>query len=296
MLNEVQTRNYSRYQKLHSFLTANTAIYSSYVPFNREVQSFITNFNLSKSLVPQNDVNCISVTNSQRELKNKIALQVANICDMAVAYAKQYNDEKLAEAVNYSCYDVLNFKDTDVYELVLNIINVLQPMFTDELFMEYAITEEMLESVMTDAINFADNLETSGWISTGSSIATQAVNEILQQLDRNVQQFDRLINKFASTHPGFVAGYYMNTSTESPITYHTGIEGAIISADGKLISNSLVSVAREKDALTWAMGKFAIISVHGCECEITVDASGFTFKTKVVRSPNSKAPEVNLAL
>src|SRR4051795_4324483 len=159
MLTEVQTRNYSRYQKLHLYLTANSSVYSSYLPFNREAQSFITHFNLFKSFIPQSDANNISIVNNQNELKNKIALQVANICDMAIAYADQYNDEKLAAAVNFSKYDVLSFKDSDIYALVSSIINVLQPMLTDEQFLEYDINEEMLESVMTNAITFADHLE-----------------------------------------------------------------------------------------------------------------------------------------
>ena len=297
MLTEVQTRNYSRYQKLHLYLTANSSVYSSYLPFNREAQSFITHFNLFKSFIPQSDANNISIVNNQNELKNKIALQVANICDMAIAYADQYNDEKLAAAVNFSKYDVLRFKDSDIYALVSSIINVLQPMLTDEQFLEYDINEEMLESVMTNAITFADHLEINSRINTGSSIASQTINELIQRLDRNIQQFDRLINKFASTHPEFVAGYHMNTSLENPIAYFTGIDGTLISeADDKLIPSSLLAIASKKGTLADAKGNFAIINICGCECEITVGASGLTSKKTVVRIPNGKTAEVNIAL
>lgn len=296
MLNEVKTRNYSRYQKLHMYLTANASVYSSYLPFNREAQSFITNFNLFKIFVPQNDANSISITNSQKELKNRIALQVANICDMAIAYAEQYNDDKLEAAINYNKYDVLFFKDSEIYALVSSIINVLQPMLADQQFMEYDITEEMLESVMADALTFADNLETNSWINTGSSVACQTINEIIKKLDRNVQQFDRLINRFAATHPEFVAGYHMNTSLENPITYYTGIKSDLTSgADGNLISNSLLSIASQKGSPTEAIGNFAIINIHNCDCVITVDTSGFTFKTTAVHIPNGKTGEVNMA-
>jgi hypothetical protein len=285
MLNEVQTRNYSRYQQLLGYLAANTSVYSSYIPFNREAQSFTTNFNLLKNFVPQKDVNGISTAYQQKELKNKITLQVVNICDMATAYAEQYNDEKLAAAVSYSKSEVLSFKDSELYELVSNIINVLQPMLTDVHFMEYDITEEMLEKVMADVITFSDNLDTTSIMESRYAVANQKIYEITQLLDKNVQQFDRLINKFAFTHPEFVAGYHINAAPESPISCHTGIAGTVTcEADGTPVSNTIVSVAsKKKEVFTDGMGKFAIFNMYGCECEMTVAASGFASKKTMVR-------------
>ena len=298
MLNEVQTRNYSRYQQLLGYLAANTSVYSSYVPFYREAQRFTTNFNLLKNFVPQKDVNGISSVIRQKELKNKIALQVANICDMATAYAEQYNDEKLAAAISYSKSEVLCFKDAEIYELVSSIINVLQSMLTDVHFMEYDITEEMLENVMTDAITFADNLEAISIIDNRCAVANQKIYEITQLLDKNVQQFDRLISKFASTHPEFVAGYHINSALDGPVSYHTGIEGMITrEVDGTPVSNALVSVAgKKKEVLTDSMGNFAILSKYGCECEMTVAASGFASKTTMVRVPCGTTVKVDMAI
>jgi len=297
MLNEVQTRNYNRYQKLHLYLTEHGSVYNSYIPFSREVQSFTTHFKLFRSFVLQDGVNGIHITNSQRELKNKIALQVANICDMATAYAEQYNDEQLAAAVGFSRSDVLRFNDKEVYELVSSIINVLQPMLTDVYFMEYAITEEMLEKVMTDALTFSDNLEAAAVMHTRNSFTNEKIQEITRLLDKNVQQFDRLINKFASSHPEFVTGYHINSASENPVTYQAGIEGTIISeADGKPVSNAIVSVANKKEVITDNMGNFAIISLYGCDCEIAVAASGFVSKTAVIRVPRGRTVKLNIAL
>jgi hypothetical protein len=298
MLNELQTSDYSRYQKLFGYLTANTYVYSSYIPFNREAQSFTKNLNLLKSFVPQKDVDGTSIANRQKELKNKIALQVANICDMATAYAEQYNDEKLAAAVSFSKSEVLGFKDTEIYELVSSIINVLQPMLTDVHFIEYAITEEMLENVMLDALAFADNLEANSIIDIRSAVANQTIYEITQLLDKNVQQFGRLINKFASTHPEFVAGYHSNSALERTISYHTGMEsGVTCEVGGTPVENALVTVAgKKKEALTDSMGSFAILNSYGYKCEVTVAASGFASNTTMMHVPGGIAAKVDIAI
>jgi len=91
MLNDVQTRNYNRSQKLHLFLDANHAVYTKYVPFNKETNSFKLSFNLFKKYVTEKQTDGTEITQEQKDMKNKIAETVADICNTAIVYAEQYN-------------------------------------------------------------------------------------------------------------------------------------------------------------------------------------------------------------
>jgi hypothetical protein len=156
----------------------------------------------------------------------------------------------------------------------------------------------MLESVMMDAITFADNLEAASIIDNRYAVAYQKIYEITQLLDKNVQQFDRLISKFASTHPDFVAGYHMNSASDNPVLCQTGMEGAINQEIGGMpLSNALVSVAgKRKEVIADSKGKLTIHSMYGCDSEMTVAASGFASKTLMVRVPCGTTAKVDMAI
>ena len=298
MLNEMQSRNYNRCQKLFMYLTDHTTVFSTYTPFNKEKQTFDLNFDMFKDYISQKHTDGTTVTSIQKELKSKIGLQVANICATATVYAEQYNNPTLAAQVCYTKSDIIKLKDADVYTLVQSMVNALFPYLTDTHFMEYDITQEMLDAAMTNATAFRNNIGKGTVIDNGGSIANQKINEVIKQLDKNVKTFDRLINRFAATHPDFVAGYRINATLESASTRRTGIEGTITdAASGKTIANALVVVVgKNKEAVTDGMGNYAIISMYGGEYEIAVSATGFTGKTVQVRVMQGKTIKVNIKL
>lgn len=298
MLNEAQTRNYNRCQKLNLFLGAHQSVYTKYIPFSKEAQTFTANFSLFQEYAYQKNTDGASVTLEQRELKSKIALSAASICSTATVYAEQYNNARLALAVNFTKSEVLRQKDPDVYGLVLGITNTLQPMLADVNFMDYDITATMLNDLMKDATTFRDNINKANVVENGGSIANQRINEVIKQLDKNVKIFDRLIDRFAATHPDFVAGYRINAALESPATRHTRIEGVITdAATGKPIANALVTmVGKNKEAVSDNTGSYSIVGMHSGEYKITVSATGYTTVTTTVQVERSKTATLNIAL
>jgi len=298
MLNAEQSRNFDRCQRLSVYLNANTLVYSTYNPFKRGVNGFNTNFSLFKDYATQKNTDGTSITTIQKELKNKIGMNVADVCSTATAYAEEQGNLKLAAAMRYRKTDVLKCKDPDVYGLVLGIVNALQPLMSDEQFAEFGITQGMLGSVMDDATTFSNNLGTASVADSNSSIANQKINDVIKLLDRNVKQLDRLISKFAATHPDFVAGYYINAALENPGTRHTSIEGTVtIAATGQPVRDANVAIiGTNKDAITDLLGNFAIVRMYGGDYEVAVSVPGIAIKTLTVRVQQGKTAKLNIAL
>lgn len=298
MLNEMQARNYSRSQKLQVFLNDHATVYNTYAPFSKEKQSFDLNFNLFQDYVTQKHTDGAAITLGQRDLKNKIALQLADICATAAAYAEQYNNPMVGAAVRLTKTDVIKQKDADVYALVSGVIATLQPLMDDTHFMEYNITQAALDEVMSNATTYRSNIGKGTVKESGGTIANQNINDVIKQLDKNVKIFDWLINRFAASHPDFVAGYRIHAALESAATRRTGIAGTVTAAaNGKAIPDALVTMAdKNKEATTDAMGNYAIISMYGGDYELTVTAAGYATKTIPVRVVRGKTLKLNIEL
>lgn len=298
MLNDVQSRSYERSQKLHLYLNENGPVYSSYVPFNKEVQNFTFNFNSYREFTIKKNTNGAGLTQEQKELKNRIAVQAGDICATAAVYAEQYNHPMLAAAMRITKSTVLAQKDPDVYGLVQDVVNALQPHFSDPHFLEFDITASALGDLMNDATIFRDNIKKSSVVENGGSLANQKINEIIKLLDKNVKTFDRLINKFSAAHPDFVAGYRINAALENAPVRNTGVEGIITGATtGKPVAGALVSIPqRRKQAMTDKDGKYSIISMYAGAYEMEITAPGFDTKTIAVQVNRGKVAPMNIAL
>ncbi len=311
MLNAEQNRNYDRCQRLHVFLDNNGQVYNTYVPFTKEKQNFTINFNLLKTYAPQKDVKGKGITKIQKALKMKIGNSVLSICAMATSYAQEYNNPALMAAMKCSKSGIAGYKDADMYGMVLNIVNTLQPFMSDAHFMEYDITNVMLSSLMNDATQFSNNLGTASFIDSGSSIANKNINEVINLLDGNVTQFDRLVYRFASSHPDFVAGYRINAALENPATRHTGIEGTVtVAGTDKPVADAVITLTlaekknetvtdgsdRKKETVSGSGGKYSIISMYGGTYQLVVTAPGFAPKTLEVRINRSKISKLDIAL
>ncbi len=298
MLTANQSRNYTRCQRLSIFLSANNSVYSTYIPFANEAQNFTINFSLLKSLMPSKDIKGNGITTIQKDLKLKIAGSVGSICDTACAYAEQYGNTKLLTDICHNKTDVLRQKDADVRPFVLHIVNILQPLLGDADFMQYEITQTMLGAVMTDATAFNDNIGKAGVIDNGSSVANQNINGVIKLLDKNVKQFDRLLNRFTRTHPDFVSGFRINAALEQTGVHHTGLEGVVTDATTKAaIKNARIEIeSKKKEAVTNAAGNYSIISMRGGECEIAISAPGYTTKKVKMHILQGKVAKLNIAL
>ena len=298
MLNEVQTRNYDRCQKLHLYLNENQTVYNTYIPFSKEAQNFSLNFSLFQQLTIKKNTNGSEITLEQKELKNKIALQVSDICATATVYAEQYDNPKLAAAMGICKSDITTQKDPDVYGMVIDVVNALQPLLSDAHFMEFDITAAMLSDLMTDVTTFRDNIKKNSVVENGGSVANQKINEVIKMLDKNVKTFDRLISKFSTTNPDFVAGYRINAALENAPVRNTGIEGVVTDeATGKPIAGALVTVPkRDKLTTTDKGGHYSIISMYAGMYKMEVSAPGFAIKLVDVRVLRGKVATMYFAL
>ena len=298
MLTQAQSREYNRCQKLYNFFAINSIIINTYVPFAEEVTSFNTNFNRFQGFVPGKGASGTGITASQKELRLKISLAIANICDTACAYAAKYNNTNLASEVCFTKSDIQRLKDGDILGVVIRIANALSPLMQDADFLKYELTQQMLTDVMADATTFNSNIGKAGLIDSGSSIANKNLNEGIKLLRNNIKQFDRLINKFADTHPDFIEGYKMNSVADNTGTHHSGIAGTIKNAaTGEPIKEARIQVdGSDKMTASDLVGYYELMKLRAGDYEVNFSAAGYTSKTMVLRVARGKTTKVDITL
>jgi 5-hydroxyisourate hydrolase-like protein (transthyretin family) len=305
MLSKVQSREFSRFKKLADFFEKNETIIAAYDPFAEEVDSFTTNFTFFQDNIPDKGGFPTGITAGQRELKAKIGGQVAAICTPACSYAIKYNNPKLQAEMCHSKSDITSLKDADVLGTVLGISKAITPLLQDAGFIKYKITQGMLTAAEADATTFNGNIGKADLEDNGNTIANKNINEAISLLRANIRQLNRLINWFAAAHPGFVAGYKINSAVDNTGVHHSGIEGIILSdAAGKPIKDARIDMKdlrssakpQDKRALSNITGNYELVKMRAGEYEVTFSAAGYTAKTMTMRIEQGKIKKVDVML
>jgi Carboxypeptidase regulatory-like domain len=297
-LSLIQSREYNRCQKLDNFFDKNSSIISTYVPFAEEVTDFLANLELFKSYVPEKGINGGAVTTNQNILRKKLSINIGNICATACAYAKKYNNPKLAADVCYNKSTVLQTKDSDMLGIAARVSAALTPLLQDTNFIKYGITQPMLTGMLADATVFDSNIGKAGLIDSGSSIANKKINAVIKLLKGNIKQFNQLVNMFAAAHPDFIAGYKINSAADNTGIHHNGIDGTITSAaTGKPIKGVVIATKDgKKITKSTITGMYELIKMRAGDYEVSFSAAGFETKTIALHILRGKITTLDVAL
>ena len=298
MLTLGQSREYNRCQRLHTYFSINSPVFNTYIPFSEEVENYNTNFTRFQSYVPNKGATGTGITTGQKDLKLKIGRAIADICEPACAYANKYNNSKLAADVCYKKSNIQRLKDGDILGIVIRIANALAPLASDTNFMKYQITSQMVTDIMTDATVFNNNIGKASMIDTDSNIANQNINDVIKSLKENIKTFDRLINKFAATHPDFVTGYKLNAVTDNTGVHHNGFEGTVTSAAaGEPIKDARISIeGKDKMTASDLLGYYELIKLRPGDYEVSFSAEGYTSKVVMLRIARGKMTKADITL
>jgi hypothetical protein len=232
MINQEQSREFTRCTKLAQFLGTNQPVYAGFAPFAEEVTDFDNNMLVFINLIPDKNVTTTGITEDKTALKEKVAVALGLICGKTYSYALKQNNEELAAQVNTTAYKIFRIKDSDLHGFAANIVEVITPLLTDTEYIKYGVTAATLDAVMQTVNDFTALIGKADVTGSGSTVASAAIDKVIDKLRLNIKHFDLLIDEFSATNPEFVNGYHINSEVQNTGIRHSGIEGYVRTKTG----------------------------------------------------------------
>jgi hypothetical protein len=298
MLNDDQSREYNRFQKMFNFFGENTTVFSTFPPFASEVADFNTNFGDLQSYVPQKDASGKGITIGKKDLKTDISNETSDLCSTVAAYAVTYGNTDLASQMNHNKSYIYKQKDADILGFVTKVTNAITPLLTDPNFTPYGITADTLAAIVADATTFNGNIGQASLVDEGSAAANVEINKIIGLLEANNKQFDRLINNFSKKNSTFVTTYHLASAVDNSGIHHSGFEGNITDATtGNPLANVLINLLNTlKTTTTDLLGNYELIRIPPGNYQVTFSASGKTSKTIILHVTRGRIATMNISL
>lgn len=297
MLTQKQAREYNRFKKLGTYFGAQTAVYSSFVPFAEEVTSFDSHFEDLEGLIPGKTENGTGITTDKSSIKREVATSLALVCRKTRSYALRFDLQELAAQTNMTDDRIFRMKDADILGYTTSIVNLLTPLLTDANYIPYGITAAALNAIVAQANSFNDLIGAAQQIDSGNSIANEAIDDAIDVLHTNITHFDLLVDEFETTNPGFVQGYHINSAVDNVGVRHSGIEGAVRNSNGQALANATVQLdGTTKKAITDLLGRYRLDRVVPDDYLVNVSADGYTPQQLLHHISRGKMDELDFHL
>ena len=297
MLSRIQAREYNRFKKLEDFFKTEMAIYASFAPLATEVTAFTNNLNHLGELIPVKAETTVGITADKTILKRELASATALVCWKTKAYALRFSQPELAAQMSTSATTIFKMKDADVMGFATSIVNLLTPLLPDAAYVPYGITSTSLDTITVMATNFNNFIGMVRQTDTNSTIANTAIDKVITLLQTHIRHFDLLIGEFENTSPGFVQGYYINSSPDNVGIRHSGIEGVVRDAHGQPIANATIQLEdTDKKVVTNLAGAYRLDHVRAGDYMVIVSASGYTSQQVAHHINRGKIDELNFQL
>jgi hypothetical protein len=298
MLNDEQSREYNRAQKLNTFFGQNQPLIATYLPFNSEYKDFTSNINTLNGFIPNKGIPTAGITQDKLTLRETIANELDQICKSTRSYAIKQGNATLAAETNLSSRKISRLKDADVLPLAQQIQTLITPLLADIAFTPYGITAAMLAQAVADAGTFNGSIGSAGVAGSGSTVANKNIDATIKLLHGNMEQFDLLIGFFKTTDPDFVSGYHLNSAVDNTGIRHSGIRGLVTdNATGNPIAGAVITIVNTtKSATTDLLGHYNISRVTDGEYNVSVSATGAATKTFLQHIRRGSIEEVDVKL
>jgi len=294
MINQEQSREYTRCTKLNQFLQNNEAVYNSFEPFKTEATSFSSNLQTFSGLIPDKNHVTTGITADKNGLKQKLADALGLICRKTYSYALTYNNPDLAAQVNTRADKIFRMRDTDISGFAQSIKKIAAPLLANADYVKYGVTAAKLDAIITDATAFNDMIGKANVTGSGNAVANVAIDKTIGALRLNIKHFDLLVDEFEETNPAFVEGYYINSEVGNTGIRHSGIEGYVRSKSGDAISSATVHLANTtKSAVTDLKGYYHLDRVRPDDYMVECSAGGYAPQSKLHHISRGKTDEMD---
>ena len=263
-LNNIQSSEENRGVTIKAYLEldANKAIYSSYTPFSRAYASFLANLTLFEEEAKNKEKVAAGVV-TKTDTKSSIANRGGLYLGLTSDYALQVKNSGLKKMVDYSEYDILKMKDSDILPFVTGLVkNVFtNALLTDSVFIKYNVTALQITSLAADAVSFNQNIGTIKEDSNSSSSANDNMNMIIDNMHLDIESMDKTIQFFTNDFPEFTNGYYKNKVLIKLGIRHEGVFGKV--TKGGIPQESAEVSMGDKMVLSDAEGNFSKYHKNG---------------------------------
>lgn len=297
MINQEQSREFTRCTKLQQFLGTNQTVFANFEPFADEYADFSANMATFENLIPDKNVNTKGITADKNTLKQNVADALGLICRKTYAYALKYDNAELAAQVNTRPDKILKIKDGALLGYVTSIGEVITPLLTDANYMKYGVTAAQLQAIETTAQKFNDMIGKADVTGSTGTVANTAIDKIIDALRLNIKHFDLLIDEFEATNPEFVQGYHINSEVDNTGIRHNGIEGYVRSKSGDAISSAVIALqGTTKSTAADLTGYYHLDRVRPDDYMVQCSANGYTAQTKLHHISRGRTDEMDWVL
>ena len=298
MFSKRQARYLLRAQMIKVYFDKNDKLVVVYVPLKEELTLFLENLGLVESYLPQKDTKGKGQTTGKDVTKKLVAKESSTVCGFAKSYALAVGDTELEEAMGCCYSDVLKMKDTELLGWVTKQYDLLSPLVDDAVFAKYGVTEELLETLLTDAKAFNEKIGQGKVTNNDSYVANANINKAIAALNKNIKQFDLLVQFFAKTNPDFVSGYLLNKKLNDAGVKHSGVAGVVVKkGTTEPVEGAVVRLAgTTKEVTSTVTGTYEIIKVKTGDYRLEVLVGDVVVYSVIIHINRGNIQELTIAV
>ncbi len=297
--NGEQTRHVNAFNNLEFFFGENKDVFSKNVPVQKWVERLINNNKAIVALSTTKGTGSEGATEAKDNLKETIATNAGTVCSYAADYAVETGNTDLFSLVNYSSYDVIRLRDSEVLGFINGVVTAITPLVSLPDFKDYIVTAEDLSTLSKDANDFNNNLGKNKLIINNSHVASHDIDALIKNNRNVIIRLDKLIPNFKKDAPKFVAAYYKAKRIDDTGVRHSGIRGIIVNNTGTPVEGATVTLVGKKNTkgtTTGSDGSFEIVKFLFGKAKLTIAAPGFDSITTDVTITRGKIIECDCRL
>ncbi len=206
-----------KYQTIRIVINNNPLSVAKSSMFKAKTLTFLDNLQNIEEEIANKNIDTSGFTENKNSLKEIVAIFYDPICSYVEEFAIENKHTDLAKNVNYTESKIFHLKDSSVFGVISAINTAITPFIEDVKFIPYGITAPILLDGLHKATTFRDYLSTNFEAKHEKTVASDAVESLLQPLRDNVDSFNRLIKWFKLNDSEF-----FNLYIAANKTIHTG--------------------------------------------------------------------------
>jgi hypothetical protein len=195
------------YNAVITFLKNNQDSYSSLAvmqaqvtEFETKIQNIVDTDAMREAIKAGKTANKLKEENELEEVLNKV-ISALNV------YAQITGNNEIKDETDYSARDLRKMRDNDLLEKGYAIYNRAAGLKTE--LADYGISEEEIESIKTNADEFAEAMGITGASGAESKERTAGLQSIFEEVDDLLyDKIDKLVEIFKTSDKTFYEGYF----------------------------------------------------------------------------------------
>ncbi|MGD8777877.1 MAG: hypothetical protein PVH88_02830 [Ignavibacteria bacterium] len=205
-MNKRQSNKLNMYNAVITFLQNNQQAYSAMPAMQAQVTELENKTqNIIDSDAEREGVRAGKIANKLKEEK-ELHEVLNKVISALFVYAQIIENNEIKDEADYSSYELIKMRDNDFLEKGYAIYNLAAGLKTE--LADYGISEDDIESIKTNADEFAEALGIAGAAGAESKEKTAGLQAIFDDVDDLLyDRIDKLVEIFKTSDEAFYEGY-----------------------------------------------------------------------------------------